>query len=455
MKRALAVAISLVVVAAGLVVGVIWLTQDAAPADPSPAVEEEIDGSPDVASDSDLDAPAPPPTTTAPSPVDGGEDEATEAEAPEEEDPQTEPIMPDGPPSDERTLEHVTTIYGDISPKSVVANHRGTFFAQNMMYRHTMTVYDRHHELVATIPDMVDPTEFGFEGPDAELHGSPVEMAFTPDGAYAYVSNYKMYGPGYARGGTDTCSPSDGYDDSLLYRVDVESLQIDQLIPVGSVPKYVAVTPDSRFVLVSNWCSYDLSIIDVEAAAEIGRVPLGRYPRGIAVTADATTAYVALMGTLDIAILDLTAVETLDRGEINTSTLPFAEDPPQLDDVHTDTLSGVGRSPRHLVLGPDEEFLYATLNGEGVVVRIDLETGETIRVSTGSAPRSMDIAADGKALYVVNYHSDTVTKVLTEDMTVQQTIGVDPRPIGITYDRATAEVWVAHYSGSIRVLQDR
>jgi len=34
---------------------------------------------------------------------------------------------------------------------------------------------------------------------------------------------------------------------------------------------------------------------------------------------------------------------------------------------------------------------------------------------------------------------------------VMQTLDVDDRPIGITYDRATAEVWVAHYSGSIRV----
>ena len=28
------------------------------------------------------------------------------------------------------------------------------------------------------------------------------------------------------------------------------------------VPKYVAVTPDNRYVLVTNWCSFDLSVID-------------------------------------------------------------------------------------------------------------------------------------------------------------------------------------------------
>ena len=40
------------------------------------------------------------------------------------------------------TLTHVTTINGHISPKSVDATGTGLVFAQNMMYRHTMTVYD-------------------------------------------------------------------------------------------------------------------------------------------------------------------------------------------------------------------------------------------------------------------------------------------------------------------------
>ena len=37
-------------------------------------------------------------------------------------------------------------------------------FAQNMMYRHTVTVYDRNGDLVKTIPDTVDLTAFGIPG---------------------------------------------------------------------------------------------------------------------------------------------------------------------------------------------------------------------------------------------------------------------------------------------------
>jgi len=181
---------------------------------------------------------------------------------------------------------------------------------------------------------------------------------------------------------------------------------------------------------VTNWCSYDLSIVDVATGTEVERLDLGRYPRGIAITPDSATAYIALMGAFDVLVLDL-------------------------EDLSLDRVADIGRSPRHLVLSPDGDTLYATLNGEGVVARIDLATEEVTKITTGEAPRSMDIAADGRSLYVVNYFSDTVSKVRTSDMTVLQTIDVANKPIGITYDRGTGRVWVASYSGVLTVLDDR
>ena len=76
------------------------------------------------------------------------------------------------------------------------------------------------------------------------------------------------------------------------------------------------------------------------------------------------------------------------------------------------------------------------------------------KVSTGSAPRSLTIAPDGKAIYVVNYESGTITKLRASDMATLQTIDACFHPIGITYDKATRRVWVACYTGSIRVYND-
>lgn len=345
--------------------------------------------------------------------------------------PPVEALPDDGLTADRRELHQVALeLSSDISPKSVVGNDHGLFFAQNMVYRHSVTVYDRKATLVATIGDTVDLADFGLAETSTVVQGSPVEAVATADGRFLYVSNYEMSGPGYANPGNDTCSPG-GWDSSFVYRIDTARLAIDEVIPVGSVPKFVALTPDDKTLLVANWCSYDLSVIDLRTGRELRRVDLGPYPRGIAVTADGRRAYVAVMGTTSIAIVDLT-----------NFTVRWLE--------------GIGGAPRHVVLSPDGGTLYVTLNSSGEVAKIDTASGEVqARVSTGQAPRTMAISDDGSALYVVNYLSNTMSKVRTADLAVLQTIATPDQPIGITYDRATRSVWVALYSGGLQVFEDR
>jgi YVTN family beta-propeller protein len=321
-------------------------------------------------------------------------------------------------------------IAGRISPKSVVHSGNGLFFAQNMMYNHTITVYNREHKLVKVIPDQVDLSKFGYSKFKGNYQGAPVEASFSQDGKYAWISNYQMYGPGFNNPGSDKCNPSQKTDKSFLYRINTDTLEIDHVIQVGSVPKFVATTNDERLVLVSNWCSWDLSVVDAAKNREIKRIKLGPYPRGIAIDAASHKAYVAVMGSYDIAKVDLR-------------------------DFSVKWLKNMGRSPRHLNIDPTGEYLYASLNGEGKIAKINLPKGKLIgKVSTGNAPRSMVLSDDGERLYVVNYSDNTVSKIRTSDLKVVQKINVGANPIGITYDPQTREVWVACYSGNIMVYQD-
>lgn len=340
-------------------------------------------------------------------------------------------IRPASPPSARLRLRYVTTIGGHISPKSVDASGTGLVFAQNMIYTHTVTVYnDRDYRLVATIPDAVTLRNWGYPQYPGRYLGGPVEAAFSPDRRYVYVSNYSMYGPALTRQGHDVCSPADDYDSSFVYRISVATMRIDQVIHVGSVPKFVAVTPDGKYLLVSDWCSYALSVVNVRTGKEVRRISLGPYPRGIAVDPSSGTAYVAIMGGAEIAKINL---HTFTVGSI----------------------TGVGTGPRHLVMSPDGRWLYATLNADGTVAKIDPRTGHVVaRVPTGSQPRSMAIAPDGQSLYVVNYGSSTVTKVRTSDMTVIQTARANSAPIGITYVPDRRQIWVACYTGTIMVFKD-
>ncbi len=337
----------------------------------------------------------------------------------------------EGKPSDRTRLRLRKVLSGNISPKSVAASGSGYVTAQNMMYRHSVTVYDaRSLRLVKTISDAVRLARLGHPEYPGVTRGAPVEAAFSSDGRYAYVSNYSMYGAGFGPEGSDTCSPSSGYDRSFVYRIDMESLRIDRAYRVGSVPKVVAVTPDDRYVLVTNWCSYDLSVVSTRLGREVKRISIGPYPRGIAVSPKGKAAYVAVMGGNDLVRVDLR--------RWTTSSVD------------------VGAGPRAAEFHPTERFIFVSLNAEGRVAKLDLRTGVVrAKVSTGSAPRSLALAADGRALYVVNYESGTVTKLRTSDMKELQTVSACYHPIGITYDRATSRVWVACYTGTIRVYDDR
>lgn len=348
--------------------------------------------------------------------------------------PEDSPAVDQGDGADpaESELVRAQRLTGELTPKSVVASAKGQVFAQNMMYTHTVSVFTADGALQKTIDDSVELADFGIEGHPGTSKGAPVEMAFSPDGETAWVSNYSMYGEGFLPEGKDACQGPEGISNSYLYKIDTESLEIVDVIEVGAVPKYVAATPDGEQVLVSNWCSMDLSVIDVEQGEVTSTIPLGGdNPRGIEVSKDSSTAYVALMGD------DRTVAVDLASGEVDGDF----------------TVTGDG--PRHLVRSPDGSHLYVTNNNSGTVSEVDTATGEVTRVvEVGNQPRSMAMSPDGGALYVVNYTDATMSKVNVEDFEVMQTVKTDPHPIGITYEPTKERVWVACYGGSIIVFDD-
>jgi YVTN family beta-propeller protein len=299
-----------------------------------------------------------------------------------------------------------------------------------MMYRHSVTVYNsKTFELVKTIPDSVSLKSFGYSKSSSIFKGAPVEGSYSPDGKYLYVTNYAMYGPGFNKEGHDTCSPASGYDSSFVYRINRSNYEIDAIYPVGSVPKVVEVTPDNKYVLVTNWCSYTLTVISIASQKVVKTIKIGRYPRGIAVSTDSKKAYVAEMGGNRIHVINLE--------DFTVSYIP------------------IGSNPRAVVLSPDNSKLYVTMNLSGKVASWDIaanKAGKTVK--TGNAARSLAISSDGTALFVVNFNSDTISKVRTSDMKLLQTLNACNEPIGITYDAPTGNTWVACYKGQIKIYSN-
>jgi YVTN family beta-propeller protein len=332
-------------------------------------------------------------------------------------------------PSDSK-MRLVKTFTGSLSPKSVTASQSGLVSAHNMMYQHSVTIFDsRSLELVTTVRDSVSLSALGIPGFSGTYKGAPVEGAYSPDSQYLYFTNYSMYGKGFNKEGHDVCSPSSGFDTSYLSRINLADYKIDAVYPVGSVPKVVSVSPDDKYILVSNWCSYTVSVILVEEQKLIKTIKIGRYPRGISISSDSKYAYVAEMGGSNIHRIDL--------------------------DDFSKTLIPIGSNPRAIQLSPDDKTLYATLNISGKVIAWNLEENKAIKsVKTGLAARSLALNGDGTALFVVNFKSGTITKLRAADLSIIQNIKVCKEPIGVTYDNETERTWVACYEGSIKVFQN-
>jgi len=327
-----------------------------------------------------------------------------------------------------KTLRLIQNITGGIAPKSIGFNGNGLFFAQNMMYKHTCTVYNRTFEKVATIKDGVYLEKFGEEEIKGFYRGSPVEITFSENGKYAWVSNYQMYGDSLKNPGCDGCSHSSKYDKSYVYKINTQTFEIEKIIKVGSVPKYLIVAGD--YLIVSNWSSADVSIIDLTKEEVVKTIRVGRFPRGLAYDSLNKNVYVALMGESNIAKINLSTFEKVK-------------------------ISNIGRKPRHICISKDYNHLFISLNDEGKVVKFDVDNEQvTEAVHTGKHPRSMQLSKDGKYLYVVNYFSDKLSKIATSTMTVVEEFKTASKPIGIDVDTLNGNIWIACYSGKIQVLKD-
>lgn len=320
-------------------------------------------------------------------------------------------------------------IMDDISPKSVVSSGVGLFSAQNMMYRHTITLYNQTGKLLAKINDGVKLSAYGFSEYGTSKHrGAPVEGAFTKDGKFLWVSNYQMSGEKFTNPGCDQCIGKN-YDPSFLYKIDTENYTIASVIEVGSVPKFLAISPDEKILIVSNWVSSDISIVDLETETEVKRVTVGAHPRGVAITQDSKLAYIAVMGSTKIA-------------EVN------------LEDYTIKYLTDVGKSPRSVLLADHDSTLYVSLNSSNEILKYNRYSETKNYCKTEKGPRSMTLSPNGKSLYVVNYFEDVFTKINTDLMQVEAVIPTSSKPIGICGNWASSEIWVACYSGKIEVFKD-
>jgi YVTN family beta-propeller protein len=228
------------------------------------------------------------------------------------------PSAATGRAPDYRLLERVDTY---AQPKAVVLSpDESTAYVTNFGRRNTRNI-------------SIYRTDSLEETGTIDFPGNAVELVVTRDGRTMYASNFRQ---------------------GVIEVIDLGTNAVTAEIAVGANPKTMALTADERTLFVSNWSTNDVSVVDLANGVETRRLQVGHHPRGIAVTAG---------GVLII-------------GNHADHTLSFL-DTGTFDELHDDV--PCGRFPRHVIVSPDQRFVYVSAQSSAAVFQVDASSGEVLQ----------------------------------------------------------------------------
>jgi DNA-binding beta-propeller fold protein YncE len=332
--------------------------------------------------------------------------------------------------------------------KSVLFNSNGSkLYAMNL---EGMSVYEFDQSSRKIIREFkFKPTagtgwDYATEKPIASFQEKPVEACLTHDDKLLWVSLHNAEGivpirvdsieanlpvmqPGQAVKKITVIYPGSNNRDSFTV----------PLIKTGKTPKVISRTSDSKYLLVSNWHSYNVSVLEMDIGSYpfgkvISTIPVSSIPRGIAVDDRNNRSYVAIMGGASLAVINHAAWTKGDA-------IPVAS------------------NPRHLVMDTSGR-LFVSYNKLAKVACIDAATGKTLfTTATHAQPRTIILSKNHRFLFVTCYSSDYLDVFRVNEAGFEKVISIPCKghPVGVDIfeNDNMLEAWVCSYSnGSISVF---
>jgi YVTN family beta-propeller protein len=283
---------------------------------------------------------------------------------------------------------------------------------------------------------------------------APHEVAVSPDGRLAVVTNY---GTGPEPGNTLTVidmaelAPTATIDlgeqtrphgiawhpdgrrvavttegNGTLTIVDVPARHVEAAIPTGAqVSHEVALSADGSRAFVANIGSGSVTVIDVDEGSVEATIPTGRGAEGVAVSPDGAEVWVTNRAENTVTVLDATTLEVL-------ATVPSEDFPIRVvftaDGEHA--LVTNARSAELRVFHVADRSLKAAVPIQAPVV----DGGPQVLAFEGSAtPIGVLGDPDGRLVYVAAASADVVAVVDLEQGQVVRLIGVGREPDGLAW----------------------
>lgn len=111
---------------------------------------------------------------------------------------------------------------------------------------------------------------------------------------------------------------SDGLGNYLNF-VDTHDYSVIAAIPIGSHPTYVEVSPDGEYAYCSNYGDASISVIDVQAQTLVTTILVGGIPDGLILSPSGDYLYVANYGNCTIDIISTGDHSIVDNIELRGS----------------------------------------------------------------------------------------------------------------------------------------
>jgi YVTN family beta-propeller protein len=221
----------------------------------------------------------------------------------------------------------------------------------------------------------------------------PHESAATHDARYVFVSNRGDGTIAVFDTATRTELDTDGNPTNGTTR-----------IVAGLQPHGLAVTPDDRYLLVTNDGSNDVTVVSIAGFQVIGTVPaVGSGPHMVAITPDGREAWTGNINGGDVSILDVAKT----------------------------------------IADPAHAVVCATPGG----------SGSACRIPSGSGTESVTFTQDGKTAYVAAGNSNSVTVIDVRTRQVIRTLSIAGQPLRVAVRPDGHRAYVSQFSGtSIAVI---
>lgn len=258
---------------------------------------------------------------------------------------------------------------------------------------------------------------------------NPLGLSVTPDGKLVYVTNHGSSNISVINTsdntvvanisvGTNPTGIATNFKGNIVYslsegggglisKINASTYQVINSSKVGGSPQAIAITPDDRYMYVTQANTNTVLLVDASTLASIKSIPVGSNPDAVAVSPDGRFAYVANNASASVSVIS-TASDTVIK-----------------------TIS-VGSEPQAIAVSPNDKIAFVTNYGSNSVSVINISSLSVINtIPVGTNPTGIVILPNSTKMYVAAFTADLVSVIYTGNYSLEKDITSLKNPTGI------------------------